>query len=152
MSILDDLNSWKQKYEDLAAQLSQARTQLAATGNAISNPTDSLEWVRVETAYTPVAQLEKPLVSRPAEGGTPSDGVMRHIRPKITLKFKGLKPIVAHPWGEPGPSKWPYIATVGSLGLGALGYAVSRRLFGGVIVGIGARIALSMATSRLLQK
>lgn len=67
--------------------------------------------IRIESAYLPEIYLPDPF--KPG----PPNPLMQALKPKITVEITGgvADPVVVTPYGEPGPSMWPTIKTVGLL-------------------------------------
>lgn len=74
---------------------------------------DLITYVRVDTTALPTFVIDQPLVPGTPSGGTP---ITRRLKPRIEIGIRGAAPIVLQKWGDPRPTKWPYIAT--GLGVG----------------------------------
>jgi hypothetical protein len=81
--------------------------------------------VDVETAYGPPITLKDPL-----KPGPPNPYLMA-LKPRVTLHVAGQQ-FTMQPYGDPGPTKWPFVATGAAL-VGAAGVAfVAYRIVKGV--------------------
>lgn len=85
--------------------------------------------IDVETAYGPPIVLNDPF----APG--PPNPYLKALKPRVTIQVAGQQ-IQMKPYGDPGVTKWPLVATgaalVGAVGLAYVGYKAVR-LVGKVI-------------------
>jgi len=125
----------------------QALAKRAGAILGVSNPAELVEWITIETEYTPLIRLDEPFKHR---GPTNKPSIPRRVgqilKPRFTIKFKELSPVVAIPFAAPGPTKWPLVATLAGAAVG--GFA------GGLFFGfkgllIGGAVAGGLARSRV---
>lgn len=94
---------------------------IASAFDVVGNPATAIEWIQIESKYSPLIRIDQPLVERPVEPGAFDPA--SYAKPKITVKFKPIaEPMVIMPYGEPGPTQWPLVSMFGifSLGLGVV--------------------------------
>lgn len=150
-SVKAEIDSLQSQATDLRAQLEQAKreaAELARQAGTLLNlrdPSALVEWIMIESEYTPTIRVLGPLSKDPP--GTPvSTGgrILRVLKPKVSIKFRELdRLIVITPFGVPRPTRWPMVVLgVGVVGGGLLGYllagkkgALGGALLGGVAVG-----------------
>lgn len=95
----------------------------------MANLNDLVAEIKIESAYLPTIDLKDPF----APGSQPGAGhwVLSALKPKVTIvpRVAAIDPITAAPFGEPGPTHWPYVR-VGLLALAGMGlaYGLSRAL------------------------
>ena len=73
--------------------------------------------IDVDSAWLPPIHLKDPF-----KPGPPSPA-LQQLKPKITLRLKGLDPVIIAPYGKPGPTRWPWVRAglvVGGVALLAL--------------------------------
>jgi hypothetical protein len=98
----------------------------AAIGTAASDPSRLIEEISIESAYTPVIRLKRPLAQGKPGGFDP----LAYAKPRITVNFTSgtLPPAVLEPWGSPPPTKWPIIRGVAIAGALFVGFFTVRGL------------------------
>ena len=97
---------------------SGVRTLQQAAGLPGARLEDLFESVTVESAWGPTIHVDYPL----RDDGTPPTGILKFLKPKVTLRFKEPLPtFTVKPGGEPGETKWPWVATGAAFTLTVLG-------------------------------
>lgn len=126
----------------------QALAKRAGGLLGLSNVAELVEWITIETEYTPLIRLTDPFKRAPP---TNQPSIPRRagelLKPQITIKFRELNPVVVRPFAAPGPTKWPAVATLGGAvagGLvGGLFFGFKGLLLAGVVGGGLARARLT---------
>lgn len=125
----------------IAQNIVSAAQQIGAGVGDITHLSDSIEWITVESAYSPLITLN------PSAGGA-QGGIMKLFKPKLTIKLNGINPIPMAPWGDPGESKWPYVQLTIAAGLGVLSGLIARS----IIVGVGGGIASALLMDSVVKR
>ena len=92
--------------------------------SVVNDPGSLVEEVTLDTAWFPQIVVGKPLAAGGKPG--PADALARLLKPKVTIRLKGLGTVVQAPYGEPGPTQWSFLQWGLILGGGALGYLTLR--------------------------
>lgn len=137
MSVLDDIRNALaevERYKKLAAEwqgkanaaLSELQRLRAQVATLSADPTSILDYVEVETEWLPAIRIDKPLAN--SGGPPPTDAVGRALKPQVTVGFSTGHKLQYHPWGVPGPTRWPLVKGAAAVGGIALFALVLRRV------------------------
>lgn len=84
--------------------------------------------IKIQTAYGPDIVIPEPFKpAPPPPPGTKSAAA--YLKPRIEIQLGGASPITWAPYGDPRPSKWPWVKTalVGGVILGGLALVARLR-------------------------
>lgn len=101
-------------------QLGDAKSILDIASD-LADPSSGISSITIETAWLPPLSSEAPLAGEPS-------WLLQQLKPKVTVAFASGQTIVRAPYGEPGPSKWPWLAAGLVALLGVAGYVAWRKL------------------------
>jgi len=129
-------------YDGLLDQLKRS-----AIGQTVTNPASAIEWLQINSTVGPTIRVtdpfKKPIPAPPGKpgipagapmpggaGGTPpgakKEPLLGLLRPKLTVKVKGVTAQKIAPWGEPGGTWWPAILALSAFGGGSLVWLLFR--------------------------
>ncbi len=127
---------------EAAAVARQAGSLVGFTGD----PSSLVEYIEIESAYGPKIHLDGPLAPhQPA----PGPSLLEQIKPRMTIKIKGMAPWVVEPYGKPGITKWPWVLFAAGAVIGAAGGGVIFGRLGAIGGGIAGGLVLREIGSKV---
>lgn len=140
-------NLWKNEAQQLALEVERLKSSALST---ISDPSGAIEWIKVETQWSPTMTVKDPLRPRPATAPpSVSEYALSKLKPRITIKFKPLaSPVVAQPYGAPVGNNFGLVVAGAGLGAGLLGWLAFRKLLVAAPIGAAAAYLIYSQTKQ----